>query len=92
MGIRVIMIDPVTYTVVLQEGTENLNSKKLTFFLGRAIKRVVLEENGGARTPKMNFIELESTKDHSKHEIAERKGDPLIEWLTKNRIPVTESS
>ncbi|XP_022789427.1 gem-associated protein 6-like, partial [Stylophora pistillata] len=87
----VLAIDPVTYTVVLQEETENLNSKKLTFVMGHAIKRVVLEENGGARPPKINFLELESTKEYSQDEIVKRKGD-LIEWLTKNRIPVTESS
>ena len=34
-----------------------------------------------------NFV----IKEYSEDEILKRKGD-LIEWLTKNRIPVTESS
>ncbi|CAH3159831.1 unnamed protein product, partial [Pocillopora meandrina] len=87
----VLAIDPVTYTVVLQEETDNLTSKKLTYILGHAITRVVQEENGGHRPAKINFIELGNSKEYSEDEILKRKGD-LIEWLTKNRIPVTESS
>lgn len=87
----VLAIDPVTYTVVLQEETDNLTSKKLTYILGHAITRVVQEENGGPCPAKINFIELGNSKEYSEDEILKRKGD-LIEWLTKNRIPVTESS
>ena len=52
--------------------------------------QVVFEGKRGPRSPKMNFLELESTQEYSQNEIVKRKGD-LIDWLTKNRIPVTES-
>ena len=84
-------IDPVTHTVVLQEETEDLNAKKLTFVMGHAISRVVLEEDEGPRPVKIDFLESEKTKEYSQDELLKRKGD-LIDWLTKNRIPVTESS
>lgn len=66
---------PNDNTVVLQEEAENLNSKKLTFVTGHAIKCVVLEENEGPCPPKTNILELESTKEYSQGEILKQKGD-----------------
>ena len=82
-------IDPVTRTIVLQEETDDLNAKKLTFVMGHAISRVVLEESEGR--PRMtDFLEAEKAKKYSQDDLNERKTE-LVEWLTKNRIPVTAS-
>lgn len=81
-------IDPVTRTIVLQEGTDDLNTKKLTFVLGHAISRVVLEESEG-RPRLTDFLEAEKAKKYSQDDLRKRKSE-LVEWLTKNRIPVTE--
>ena len=82
-------IDPVTRTIVLHEETDDLIAKKLTFVMGHAISRVVLEESEGH--PRMtDFLEPEKAKKYSQDDLNERKTE-LVEWLTKNRIPVTES-
>jgi len=82
-------IDPVTRTIILQEETDDLNAKKLTFVLGHAILRVALEESEGR--PRMtDFLEAEKAKKYSQDDLNTRKTE-LVEWLTKNRIPVTES-
>lgn len=83
-------IDPVTRTVVLQEETEESNAKKLTFVLGHAISLVVLEESEGPRPQMADFLGAEKTREFSQDELLKRKGE-LVEWLTKNRIPVTEN-
>lgn len=83
------VIDPVTRTVVLQEETEDSNATKLTFVLGHAIARVVLEETEG-RPPVTDFLQAEKTVEYSQDDICKRKRE-LVEWLTKNRIPVSES-
>ena len=82
-------IDPVTRTIILQEEIDDLNAKKLTFVLGHAISRVALEESEGR--PRMSdFLETEKAKKYSQDDLNTRKTE-LVEWLTKNRIPVTES-
>ncbi|XP_078351122.1 gem-associated protein 6-like [Oculina patagonica] len=82
-------IDPVTHTVVLQEETEDSNAKKLSFVLGHAISRVVLEESEG-HPPKTDFLQAEKTMEYSQDDLCKRKSE-LVDWLTKNRIPVSES-
>ncbi len=82
-------IDPVTHTVVLQEETEDSNAKKLSFVLGHAISRVGLEESEG-RPPKTDFLQAEKTMEYSQDDLCKRKME-LVDWLTRNRIPVSES-
>ena len=91
-------IDPVTRTVILEEeneGTGNGHGRKLTFVLGHAISRVVLtndiDSSEGPRHRITDFIAAEKTIDYSEDELAKRKGE-LIEWLTRNRVPVKECS
>jgi len=82
-------IDPVTRTLVLQEETDDFNAKKLTFVLGHAISHAVLEESED-RPRMIDFLEAEKAKKYSQDDLNKRKTE-LVEWLTKNRIPVTES-
>lgn len=89
-------IDPVTRTVVLDEENEgSTDAKKLTFVLGHAISRVDLEKDSGpSEGPPhkiTDFVEAEKRIDYSEDELAKRKGD-LTEWLTRNRVPVSECS
>lgn len=83
------VIDPVTRTVVLQEESEDSSTKKLTFVLGHAISRVVLEKSEG-RPPVPDFLQVEKTKEYSQDDLCKRKTE-LVDWLKKNRVPVSES-
>ena len=89
-------IDPVTRTVVLEEQDEgSTDDKELTFVLGHAISRVVLESDAnssqGPRHGITDFIGDNKSNDYSEDELAKRRRE-LIEWLTLNRVPVTECS
>ena len=91
-------VDPVTHTVVLEEENEcsrTENSKKLTFVLGHAISRVVVEKDvdssEGPRHQLADFAGAENSTEYSKEQLVKRK-EELIDWLTRNRVPVTECS
>lgn len=89
-------IDPVTRTVVLEEQDEaSTDDKELTFVLGHAISRVVLESDAnssqGPRHGITDFIGDNKSNDYSEDELAKRRAE-LIEWLTLNRVAVTECS
>ena len=91
-------VDPVTRTVVLEEeneGSRTENSKKLTFVLGHAISRVVVQKevdsSEGPRYQLTDFTGAENSIEYSKEQLVKRK-EELIDWLTRNSVPVTECS
>ena len=89
-------IDPVTRTVVLEEQNEDsTDDKELTFVLGHAVSRVVLESDANSSESHhheiTDFIGDGKSNDYSEDELAKRRAE-LIEWLTLNRVPATECS
>ena len=92
----VFAIDPVTHSVVLEETEHSTEtSKKLTFVLGHSISRVVLEEDAeSSKAPcrqLTDFIGDAKDTQYSHEELMKRKED-LMDWLSRNRVPVSEYS
>ena len=92
----VLAIDPVTHSVVVEETEHSTEtSKKLTFVLGHSISRVVLEEDAeSSKAPcrqLTDFIGDAKDTQYSHEELMKRKED-LMDWLSRNRVPVSEYS
>ena len=85
------VVDPVTRTVVLAEhNEETVNS--LTFVLGHAILRVCVEDESSPDflSDVSRFVGIDYANELSDEELRIKKTD-LMAWLTKNRVPVTET-